>query len=179
MIILRTMGTIKSWKATLPARYSHDANCTPKEAVDAPPTGRREHSHASFVTLASRCAHSAWTSLCRAHLVGRRRSGLHRVAPRMHGGDVAYPVLSRSNPSLGRVEYPKATGNRRQTGTPHFDSDSHCYRAYPDPLTSGPASGNATRRTGAADPGCSVSIKGDLQRLNRLQTNPKVGVTID
>lgn len=179
MIILRTMGTIKSWQATLPVRYSHDANCTPNEAVDAPPTGRRERSHAYFVTLAPCCAHSAWTSLCRAHLVGRRRSGLQRVAPRMHGRDVAYPVLSRSNASLGKVGYTKATGNRGQTGTPHFDSDSHRHRACPDPLTSGPASGNATRRTGAADPGCSVSIKGDLQRLNRLQTSPKVGVSID
>lgn len=171
MIILRTMGTLQSEQAALPAMDSHDANYTPFEIFGAPPVGRGKRTHASCVTPAPRCARSTGTPLCWTYLARRWWSCLYRVAPRREIGYITAPILSRGNIASGKMGYSEAPSINGQPGTPHTDSNTYRNRQNPDDFASRQTSGDGPRSHGTYFANPSASATGDLQQLKQCRVS--------
>lgn len=179
MIILRTMGTIQSQQATLPALDFHDANYTTFENFGARLSGHGKRSHASGVTPAAGYSRSTGTCRCGTHLARRWRPCLYRIAARRDFGYITAPILSRGNPAFGKMGHPEAPGICGQSGTPHIDSNADRDRKNPDAFTSRPASGDGSCSHGTHLTNASASADGDLQQLTHFGDCHQTGAGLD
>lgn len=179
MIILRTMGTIQSQQAALPAMDFHDANYTIFEKFGARPSGRGKRSNASDVTPATRCARSTRTPLRGTHLARRWRSCPYWIAPRRDIGCITTPILSRGYASSGKMGHQKAPSINGQSRTPHTDSNAYGNRQNIDAFTSRQTSGDGPRSYGAHLTNTSAPATGDLQQLTHFWVSPQEGAGLD